>query len=138
MASLSSETLSAPLGLSSWLATINTEGGNVDANKFTPGALPVSTGNAEIPVTHTPAPTEAAIPMTFVMPDGLIIAATYYNASSRTVGTVLLLHMLGSNKESWRSFAAQLQPAGYNALAVDLRVTAKLAAQWIGQRRRAM
>src|SRR5258708_6039032 len=79
--------------------TINTEGGNVDANKFTPGALPVSTGNAEVPVTHTPAPTEAAIPMTFVMPDGLIIAAPYYNASSRTVGTLLLLPLLGSSTE---------------------------------------
>src|SRR5258708_33837019 len=60
--------------------TINTEGGNVDANKFTPGALPVSTPNAEIPFTHPPAPSEPAIPMPCVMPDVVIIADAHYTA----------------------------------------------------------
>src|SRR4051812_45560865 len=69
------------------------EAGNVaDGNKFTPGALPVS-GNFNATITPTPAPTQAAIPMTIIGADGLAIAGTYYIAPQRPAPAVLLLHM---------------------------------------------
>jgi dienelactone hydrolase len=99
----------------------NTEISNVDVGNFTPGAAPVSADNTLSTLTPTPAPTDATIPMTFIMPDGLTIAGTYYGAANRPAPTVLLLHMLGANKESWGKFAPQLQQAGFNVLAIDLR-----------------
>jgi esterase/lipase len=55
------------------------------------------------------------------MPDGLVIAATYYGALNHPAPAVLLLHQLGSNKETWQGFANRLQAAGFNVLAIDLR-----------------
>lgn len=50
--------------------------------------------------------------------DGVKIAGTYYPASGEGV---VLLHMLGSDKEAWTPFAQKLQKADYAVLAIDLR-----------------
>ena len=98
------------------------EAGNVaDGNKFTPGALPVSGGNSNATITPTPAPTQPAIPMTIIGADGLAIAGTFYIAPQRPAPAVLLLHMQNGGKEAWQPFAAQLQKANFNVLAIDLR-----------------
>src|SRR5215831_15879411 len=78
---------------------------NVGVSNFTPGAVPVSTG--DLTITPTPAPTQAAIAMTFPLADGLVVAGTFYGAPSHPAPTALLLHMLGSNKESWSALAPQ-------------------------------
>jgi pimeloyl-ACP methyl ester carboxylesterase len=96
-------------------------GGNIGDDKFTPGAGQLSPSNPEVTITPTPAATEVALPLQFSTDDGLVIAGTLFAASRRPAPTVLLLHALGSNKESWVQFALQLQTAGYNALAIDLR-----------------
>ncbi len=96
-------------------------GGNVGDRNFTPGAGEVSAADPAVTITPTPAPTQAAIPMQFATDDGLVIAATFYAARNRPAPTVLLLHVYGGNKESWQPFAAQLQAAGSNAVAIDLR-----------------
>ncbi len=87
---------------------------------FTPAAPPV-VGDEQSTVTPTPAPTQASIPMQFVMSDGLNIIGTFWGAPSRPAPAVLLLHTLGGRKEDWLPFAARLHDAGYNVLAIDLR-----------------
>ncbi len=96
-------------------------GANIGDQNFTPGAGELSQANPEVTITPTPAATEVTVPLQFSTDDGLVIAATFYAASHRPAPTVLLLPMLGSNKEAWVTFALQLQTAGFNALALDLR-----------------
>jgi len=52
--------------------------------------------------------------------DGVKIAANLYEAEN-PVGWLVLTHMMPAAKESWRSFAAELQKYGYESIAVDLR-----------------
>ncbi|MDP3772591.1 MAG: alpha/beta fold hydrolase [bacterium] len=52
--------------------------------------------------------------------DGVALAADYYPAAGGTRGAVLM-HMMPSNRVSWRVFAVQLAEAGCAAVAVDLR-----------------
>lgn len=99
----------------------NPDIGNINADQFTPGAVPVSTGNPGVTITPSPLPTEVSFPMQFTASDGLVIAATYYGAAKRPAPGVLLLHMLGGRKEDWSKFAILLNMAGYNVLAIDLR-----------------
>ncbi len=87
---------------------------------FTPAAPPV-VGDQQSTVTPTPAPTQASIPMQFVMSDGLNIIGTFWGAPLRPAPAVLLLHALGGRKEDWLPFATRLHDAGYNVLAIDLR-----------------
>jgi pimeloyl-ACP methyl ester carboxylesterase len=94
---------------------------NVGERDFTPGAPAVSIDNPAVTVTPTPAPTQPSFPMQFVADDGLSIAGIYYAAPTRPAPTVLLLHMAGSNKGAWGLFGPQLQAAGHNVLAIDLR-----------------
>ncbi len=108
---------------------LNPTGGNVSEQDFTPAAPPLSTLNPEITITPTFAPTEAAILMQFPVGDGVTIVGTYYGAPTRPAPTVLLLHEMGSSKEAWGLFAVQLQRAGYNVLAVDLRGTGATGGQ---------
>ena len=99
----------------------NLDSSNVGVSGFTPGAPPVVGGSGGETITPSPAPTEASIAMTFITNDGLSVAGTYYAAPTRPAPAALLLHMNGSNKNSWKAFAAQLQAAGYSVLAIDLR-----------------
>lgn len=95
---------------------------NLDNNTggYTPGAMPTVAG-ADATITPTPQPTQVTLEMEFTAPDGLLIAATYYAAVRRPAPTVILLHMVGSNKEAWQPLVGKLQTAGYNAVAIDLR-----------------
>jgi acetyl esterase/lipase len=98
----------------------NLDSSNIGVQDFTPGAPAVS-GSNSVTVTPKPAPTETTIKVPFAMSDGLTIVGIYYSAPVRPAPAALLLHMNGSNKESWKSFAPLLQAAGYNVLAIDLR-----------------
>lgn len=51
--------------------------------------------------------------------DNVKIIGDYYPAKSKR--GVLLLHMMPADRKSWASFAGKLQPAGFQALAIDLR-----------------
>ena len=54
--------------------------------------------------------------------DGLEIVATFYVGSGTTPRPgVILLHMLGGNRQAWRGYAAQLATQGYSSLAIDMR-----------------
>jgi dienelactone hydrolase len=98
----------------------NSDSSNLGVEGFTPAAPPVS-GNENATITPTPAATQSSIPMSFVTTDGTMIAGTFYGAPAKPAPTVLLLPMFGAGRQSWAAFAVQLQQAGYNALAVDLR-----------------
>jgi len=99
----------------------NLDSSNVGVEGFTPGAPPAVGADGGQTITPSAAPTQASITMNFVTSDGLSIAGTYYVAPVRPAPIVLLLHMSGSSKEAWKSFAPQLQAAGYSVLAIDLR-----------------
>jgi pimeloyl-ACP methyl ester carboxylesterase len=101
----------------------NPESGNLNSQEFTPRAPSASDASLSLTVTPTPAPTEANIPVQFPIGDGLVIVGSYYGASIRPAPAILLIHALGSNKEAWRLFATELQLAGNNVLAIDLRGT---------------
>src|SRR5262249_52207426 len=94
---------------------------NLNVQQFTPGARTTIVAGTPVFATSTPGATETAIKMQFTMSDGFTIVGTFYSAPRRPSPGALLLHMLGSNKESWQPFAAQLQAAGYSVLAIDLR-----------------
>ncbi len=96
-------------------------GGNIGANQFIPGAVPtVSGGLASATITPTPAPTQPSLPL-FVQSGTLTLVGRYYPAVRHPSTAVLLLHGDGESKEGWSDLAAQLQQAGYSALAIDLR-----------------
>lgn len=73
-------------------------------------------------LTSAAAPSGGAVPLEveIAAADGLTLRGLYYPQPESAPG-VLLLHMLGRNKESWEGLAAALQAAGFAALAVDLR-----------------
>ena len=59
--------------------------------------------------------------VSFASSDGTTLAANLYEASARPAPAVLLVHMLGRNKDDWDAIANQLQESGITALAIDLR-----------------
>jgi alpha-beta hydrolase superfamily lysophospholipase len=60
--------------------------------------------------------------VTIVANDGLELDATFYPGQGEGERpAVLLLHMLNGNRVVWADFAAQLNEAGYSALALDMR-----------------
>jgi len=66
----------------------------------------------------------AAQAVTVTADDGLMLVGDYYPAttdSGHPRPAVLLLHMIGSNRESWSPLTPALTEAGYAALGVDLR-----------------
>lgn len=64
-------------------------------------------------------------PVTITAADGVQLAATFYPSGGeegQRSPAILLLHMVGRNKESWRDFAAFVQGCSrYALLALDLR-----------------
>ncbi len=64
-------------------------------------------------------PTEKIREVTFVTEDKVAIAATYYEAVSEK--GVILIHMLGNNRQSWKEVAEILQKNEYQVLTIDLR-----------------
>jgi alpha-beta hydrolase superfamily lysophospholipase len=53
--------------------------------------------------------------------DGVPLAATWYEPSSRPAPAVILVHMLQRSRRDWDSFAHRLAGEGIGALAIDLR-----------------
>lgn len=52
--------------------------------------------------------------------DGLSISANFY-PSTEGRGWLLLTHMMPATKESWNTFAKEMQNKGYSSIAIDLR-----------------
>lgn len=59
--------------------------------------------------------------VSFRTADGVTIAATWYEPSTRPAPAVILIHMLGRSRRDWDSLATRLAGSGIGALAVDLR-----------------
>lgn len=53
--------------------------------------------------------------------DGLSLAATWYEPSSRPAPAVILVHMLHRSRREWEAVAQRLASDGIGALAIDLR-----------------
>jgi len=59
--------------------------------------------------------------VSFRTADGVTIAATWSEPSSRPGPAVILVHMLGRSRKDWEEFASRLADSGIGALAIDLR-----------------
>jgi pimeloyl-ACP methyl ester carboxylesterase len=59
--------------------------------------------------------------VSFRTDDGLTLAATWYEASSRPAPAVIFVHMLKKSRQDWDQVAAQLAAEGIGGLAIDLR-----------------
>src|SRR5688572_4848830 len=59
--------------------------------------------------------------VSFRTADGVTIAATWFEASSRPAPAVVLVHMLGRSRRDWEGVASRLADSGVGALAIDLR-----------------
>jgi len=53
-----------------------------------------------------------------VTEDGFKIEGTYYKGSQKGI---ILIHMLGRNRNEWNDFALRLQKEGYSIVAIDMR-----------------
>ena len=59
--------------------------------------------------------------VTFRTDDGVVIAATLYEAARRPAPAVILLHMLTRSRDDWQAVGDRLAEAGIHALAIDFR-----------------
>jgi len=59
--------------------------------------------------------------VSFRTEDGVTIAATWYEPSSRPGPAVILVHMLQRSRRDWEALASRLASSGIGALAIDLR-----------------
>jgi alpha-beta hydrolase superfamily lysophospholipase len=59
--------------------------------------------------------------LNFRTEDGVLIAATWYEPSSRPAPAVILLHMLSRTRRDWEPVASRLASEGIGALVVDFR-----------------
>lgn len=59
--------------------------------------------------------------VTFRTDDGVQIAATWYEPSSRSAPAVILVHMLHRTRRDWDGVGSRLASEGIGALAIDLR-----------------
>ena len=66
--------------------------------------------------------------ITLTTDDGMELHGKFFEAESSKA--VILLHMLGRQHENWDEFAAKLNRAGYNVLAIDLRGHGKSNVDW--------
>ena len=53
--------------------------------------------------------------------DGLMLAATWYEPSTRPAPAVIFVHMLQKSRRDWEQVAAQMAAEGIGGLAIDLR-----------------
>jgi len=70
-----------------------------------------------------PAGEESLLPSTVTLSgaQGLELQGTHMPAANAEAPAVLLLHMYGSDRRSWQSYAEDLAAAGIASLAIDLR-----------------
>jgi alpha-beta hydrolase superfamily lysophospholipase len=59
--------------------------------------------------------------VSFRTDDGLTLAGTWYEPSTRPAPAVILVHMLQKSRRDWDQFASRLADDGIGALAFDLR-----------------
>lgn len=59
--------------------------------------------------------------VSFRTDDGMTLAATFYEPSSRPAPAVILVHMLHRTRRDWELLAQRLASDGIGALAIDLR-----------------
>ncbi len=59
--------------------------------------------------------------VSFRTDDGLTLAGTWYEPSSRPAPAVILVHMLQKSRRDWDQFASRLASDGIGALTFDLR-----------------
>ena len=59
--------------------------------------------------------------VTFRTDDGLTLAATWFEPSTRPAPAVIFVHMLQKSRRDWEGLAAQFAAEGIGALAIDLR-----------------
>ncbi len=71
-------------------------------------------------VTPTPLVAAGRI-VTFSAADGTPLVGTFYEATPQPTPCVLLVHMLGRQRDDWASLGERLQQQGMSALAIDLR-----------------
>lgn len=101
------------------LALILLIGCSTTEQPSTPNPDPVGEQQKTPDVTRAPDPATQAAEDDFVLTtaDGVELQGTWYSTTGEK--TVLLLHMLGRNREDWKELATSLQ--GFQVLAVDLR-----------------
>lgn len=63
----------------------------------------------------------AGQPLQLRTPDGITLAATFYEAADDVAPAVVLVHMFTRTKDDWQPLAERLQAVGVTALAIDLR-----------------
>ena len=70
-----------------------------------------------------PSPEKAALTKDVVLRtlDGVSLGATLYPINQPNPPGLVLIHMLGSNRGAWKSFASRAQAGGYLCVAIDLR-----------------
>jgi alpha-beta hydrolase superfamily lysophospholipase len=68
-----------------------------------------------------PSSAAAAQRVTFRSDDGVTLAATWYEPSSRPGPAVILVHMLTRSRREWEAIGQRLSSEGIGALALDLR-----------------
>ncbi|MFH0972073.1 MAG: alpha/beta fold hydrolase [Candidatus Micrarchaeota archaeon] len=71
-------------------------------------------------VAASQAPGKDVVFMELKTSDNFKIAATYYKAQKDTMDSIILLHMLGRNRNDWADLAQKLK-ANYDVLAIDFR-----------------
>ena len=79
--------------------------------------LVIAAGCGKRPPSGPPAPET----ITFDSADGVQLGGTLYATSKPNPPGLVLVHMLGSDRDSWRPFAVRAQRAGFMCLALDLR-----------------
>jgi len=60
--------------------------------------------------------------------DGTILTSSYYSSDSPKAN-VILLHMMGRNRNDWNDFAKELQKENYAVLAIDFRAHGESAGE---------
>src|SRR5687767_9165975 len=63
----------------------------------------------------------AATRVTFRTDDGVMLAGTWYEPSSRPAAAVIFVHMLHRSRRDWEAIAQRFAAEGIGALAIDLR-----------------
>jgi dipeptidyl aminopeptidase/acylaminoacyl peptidase len=87
---------------------------------FRPAWLPLALAAAAIALLTTAAGA-ATQRVSFRTDDGLTLAGTWYEPSSRPAPAVILIHMLQKSRRDWDQTASRMAGEGFAVLAFDLR-----------------
>jgi pimeloyl-ACP methyl ester carboxylesterase len=81
------------------------------------------TSNMTYAQTQSTDNTQSRQSISFLTDDGVLIAGTYYSPSPAPTNAIILLHMLGRDRNDWNTFASTLsnRSNGFAVLSIDLR-----------------